>query len=283
MMVKQRDTQKERLYFLEFLAFFTGQVSRKDLTSRFGISDAAATKDLSEYARLAPDRIEYDLRKKHYRYSSGSPCFSHNVEQALYALSGERAIAIDHGHAERIPSWVHSDIKRSLSFDKVSKITRGIYQKQEIEAAYFSLSTGQAKRRLSPLALINDGLRWHVRCFDHIKESYRDFNLSRFLSVEDGAASSAQIDADEGWNRNVTLKLRPHPKAEHPETIRFDYDISGEFKAIEIKLCLVGYFLRHWNIDYSDDAKGNPRAHQLHLMNKIELLAAGVDEWAFNA
>ena len=60
----QRDTQRERLFYIDFLAFFTGQVTRKDLVVRFGISEPAATKDLSLYAELAPNMLSYDLR--HY-------------------------------------------------------------------------------------------------------------------------------------------------------------------------------------------------------------------------
>lgn len=281
-MTAQPNIQSERLFFLEFLAFFTGQISRKDLTARFSISEAAATKDLSAYTALAPNRIEYDLRKKHYSFISGPPHFHHNVDQSLFALAGERAISVDYGHAQRIPSWVHCDMKRPLSFDCVSAITRCIHQRKRMNATYYSLTSGHTERLLSPLALINDGLRWHVRCFDHAKSNHRDFNLTRFLSVLEADSSNAVLEGDDEWNKLVTLKLRPHPNAEHPETIKFDYAINDEVKSVELRSCLVGYFLRHWHIDYSDDCTGNPKANQLFLANKQELIDLGVDPWAFN-
>lgn len=71
----QRDTQRERLFYIDFLAFFTGQVTRKDLVVRFGISEPAATKDLSLYAELAPNMLSYDLRQRCYVYGSGAPRF----------------------------------------------------------------------------------------------------------------------------------------------------------------------------------------------------------------
>lgn len=282
-MTKQTDIQSERLFFLEFLALFTGQVSRKDLISRFSISEAAATKDLSAYTALAPNRIEYNLRKKHYTYISGAPYFDHNVDQSLFALAGERAIAVDYGHAKKIPSWVHCDMKSPLSLELVSAITRCIHQRKRLKASYYSLTSGQTDRALSPLALINDGLRWHVRCFDHKKSSYRDFNLTRFLSVEEEESSDAILEDDREWSTVVTVKLQPHPKSAHPETIKFDYGITDNVKLVEIRSCLVGYFLRHWNIDYSDDASGNPKAKQLFLNNKSELIELGVDHWAFDS
>jgi len=282
-MTIQTGIQSERLFFLEFLALFTGQVSRKDLIARFSISEAAATKDLSAYTTLAPNRIEYNLRKKHYTYVSGAPHFYHNVDQSLFALAGERAIAVDYDHAKKIPSWVHSDMKSPLSLECVSAITRCIHQRKKLKASYYSLTSGQTERILSPLALINDGLRWHVRCFDHNKSSHRDFNLTRFLSVLEGDTSSATLEDDDEWNTVVIVKLQPHPKAAHPETIKFDYDIADDVKIVEIRSCLVGYFLRHWNIDYSDDASGNPKAKQLFLKNKSELIELGVDRWAFDS
>ncbi|MCY1544192.1 hypothetical protein D9M68_800550 [compost metagenome] len=77
------------------------------------------------------------------------------------------------------------------------------------------------------------------------------------------------------------MKLIPHPAAEHPDTIRLDYDITSDAKQVKLKACLVGYFLRKWHIDATDSATGNPKAQHLYLENKCELLAAGVPAWSF--
>lgn len=83
-MSKQREIQRERLFYIEFLAVFSGQVTRKDLVGRFGISEPAATKDLALYVDLAPGMLDYDLRKKCYVYRestaepfSNTTCTSH--------------------------------------------------------------------------------------------------------------------------------------------------------------------------------------------------------------
>jgi len=276
-----RETQKERLFYLEFLALFTGQVSRKDLVTRFGISEPAATKDISYYVDIAPNVINYDLRKKCYVFTGGSTHFSHNIDQVLFSLAGERAIAIDPKHAQRLPGWVDSSIKRKVDLQIVATITRCIYQHRNMTAEYISLSSGSKVRLLSPMSIVHDGLRWHIRCYDHSHEQYRDYNLSRFQKVEAKDISDVILDNDEEWSNEVILILIPHPKIEHPETIRMDYDIKDGDKHVKLKICLVGYFLRHWNIDFSDDASGNPRAQQLFLNNKSELLEKGVSKWAF--
>lgn len=275
------DIQNERLFYLEFLALFTGQVSRKDLVSRFGISEPAATKDLSRYAALAPQMLQYDLRKKCYVLADGTPHFTHDVEQALYSLTGERAIALDTEHAKRLPSWVDCSIKRTIPLPLVAAITRCMYQRRMMVAAYASHSSGNRERLLSPVALVNDGLRWHVRCFDHEHKEFRDYNLTRFNTVKQSDVSAVSLNDDKEWDTQVSLKLIPHPKAKYPETVRLDYDITEEAKYVTLRSCLVGYFLHHWNIDSSDEASGNPKAQHLFLANKIELLEYGVSSWAF--
>lgn len=276
-----RDTQLERLFFIEYLAIFVGQVSRKDLAGRFGISDPAATKDLALYSELAPDVLRYDLRQKCYVLNEPKPYFEHNVEQALYSLAGDRTIGVDPANAKRVTSWVNSNIKRQLSLDIASAITRSINLGLIVEADYLSLSSGIKRRKLSPVALVHDGLRWHTRCYDHEKSDFRDFSFTRFSRVQIEGRSSVAIHDDVDWMTEMELELVPHPKATHPETIRVDFGIEDGPKRVKLRRCLVGYFLKHWHIDATDDASGNPNAQQLYLSNKPALVALGVPGWAF--
>jgi hypothetical protein len=277
-----REIQRERLFYIDFLAFFAGQVTRKDLISRFGISEPAATKDLSLYAAAAPDMLRYDVRQKCYVYAGGKPYFTHQVNQALFSLAGERAIALDSEHGKRLESWVTGSMKRKMPLELVAAITRCMFQGRVMQADYVSMSSGQRERKLSPLALVHDGLRWHIRCFDHDRSEFRDQNLARFHAVREGELSKARLEDDKEWTTEACLKLVVHPKATHPETVRTDYDIVDDAKYVTLKSCLVGYFLRQWHIDFSDEATGNPKAHHLYLANKNELIEQGVPRWAFN-
>lgn len=280
-MDREREIQRERLFFVDFLAFFTGQVTRRDLVARFGISEPAATKDLSLYGELAPGMLQYDLKQKCYVFLAGKPSFTHDVDQSLHSLAGERAIAIDASHAKRLPSWVNISIKRKMPVELVAAITRCMYRGRTMIARYSSISSGERERMLSPLALVNDGLRWHLRCFDHEKSLFQDYNLARFTAVKEGDRSNVALENDLQWKQEVILKLVPHPKADHPETIRLDYDIPGPEKCVTLRACLVGYFVRHWNIDCTDDSSGDPSAQHLFLQNKQDLIKDGVSPWAF--
>ncbi|MDH5436292.1 MAG: WYL domain-containing protein, partial [Gammaproteobacteria bacterium] len=50
---------RQRLQYIEIKAFYTGVVSRSDVAKAFGISDAAATKDLNFYNQAAPNNLIY--------------------------------------------------------------------------------------------------------------------------------------------------------------------------------------------------------------------------------
>jgi hypothetical protein len=45
--------QRERLFYLEFRAFFLGAVNRYDIMNRFGVKDAAGTRDIRLYRSLS--------------------------------------------------------------------------------------------------------------------------------------------------------------------------------------------------------------------------------------
>lgn len=280
-MTTQKKTQSERLFYLEFLAIFIGRVSRKDLLDRFGISEAAATKDISLYNELAPKVLAYNINKKTYLFSSSENlCYNHNIEQSLYSLCGERAISLDSTHAKRLPSWVNLTIKSPLTLELVSGITRCMYQSLSMKVEYSSLSSGCSSKLLSPLSLLNDGTRWFVRCFDHHKKEFRNYNLERFISVDMDDTPSVSSANDDSWNNEVLVQLKAHPKAEHPESILRDYSTTkNDLIEVKLKVCTVGFFLRRWNVDCTDNSDGNPYLQQLALHNKTKLKSVGLTKW----
>ncbi|WP_416365653.1 WYL domain-containing protein [Paraburkholderia terrae] len=74
-----------------------------------------------------------------------------------------------------------------------------------VVAIYLSLSSGASKRVLVPVALVENGLRWHVRAYDRQNGRFGDFVVSRITSVgpaHDAVTHQEQIGADIQWNRN---------------------------------------------------------------------------------
>ena len=59
-------SQKERLFHIDFKLRFLGLTNRNDLVTRFGIKQAAATRDIALYKVLAPKNLSYDNKAKTY-------------------------------------------------------------------------------------------------------------------------------------------------------------------------------------------------------------------------
>ena len=248
-------TQQKRLFYIDFRLCFLGSVNRADLVGRFGIKEAAASRDLSLYRELAPDNLEYDAKGKRYsQLASFSPVFDHNAFQTLSALQ--------HGFGDDfigVPgSLVTTEAPPQLNcpnLDSLSKITKAIYLEKILNVEYRSLSSGKTQREIAPFALINNGLRWHVRAFDRRSGQFRDFVINRFVSLElmeDVALKEERKGSDNQWNRIVEMQIVPHPSLKHRKTIESEYSMTAGELRVDVRAAVAGYFLRHWGVDCSE-------------------------------
>jgi len=150
--------------------------------------------------------------------------------------------------------------------------------------SYRSLSDrdSQEQRILEPHALVDTGLRWHVRAYSEETYDFRDFVLSRFVEAEcliDPAESSAEYDED--WMEMVSLQLGPHAglAAQKRASLLLDYGASGDVIEVNVRRALIGYVLQRLSVDTTKDHSLNPHAYQLMLLNRDEIEAFAA--WAF--
>jgi hypothetical protein len=267
--------QRERLLNIDFRLYFLGSVNRNDLVTRFGMKEAAASRDLALYRDLAAKNIEYNpVIKTYIPRDSFSPLFNYTGNQALLAL----LYGIGDDFVGKESSLLVAEHPTQLNFPKVdllAQITRAIYKEQAIKLEYLSLSSGSSERELCPYALVNNGLRWHVRGYDRAKQRFADFVINRIVKikrpkiVEIGEPESKAADAT--WNHFVELQLVPHPNLTHPETIALEYNMSQGSLKLKVRAALAGYILRRWNVDCSADHKlKSPELH-LWLKNSPEI------------
>ena len=157
--------QRDRLAFIELRLHFIGEIRRQDLVSRFGIQAAAATRDIGIYKDLAPGNLDYDTKNKVYGYADGfAPVFDFPAERVLAWLSQ----GFGDGEPASLKSWITCEIP-----------SRAIHQERPLKVTYHSLSSGETEREIVPFALIDNGLRWHVRAFDRRSKDFRDFVITR--------------------------------------------------------------------------------------------------------
>jgi len=247
--------QRERLIFIEFRLYFLGDIGRQDLMQRFGIAPAVATRDFALYRELFPNNIGFDNKSKTYVIGPAfAPAFNHSAERVLTALSRGFGDGIG-GSSESLLTCELPKMLNQPSMEILAPIARAIHQQKIVSIDYTSHSSGFSTREIAPFALVNDGLRWHVRAYDRKRSKFLDFVITRIPRsqlIEDGQVlPHEQPSADIQWNRIVELDLVPHPNQEYPEIIENDYGMTDGVLHLKMRAAVAGYVLRQWIVDCS--------------------------------
>ncbi|MGO9444555.1 MAG: helix-turn-helix transcriptional regulator [Thiobacillaceae bacterium] len=278
-----------RLQYIEIMAFYTGVVTRSDVAKAFGISDAAATKDLKLYGGLAPGNLTYTHSLFGFvPTASFVPAFADLSPAAvLPVIAANLAIAGGPYGTQPIYGLETASLPlptRLPGQQVLAQVTRAMHNRRKLKVSYRSLSDreSQEERILEPHALVNTGIRWHVRAYSESTCDFRDFVLSRLIWAqcsEEPAESSVYYDDD--WVELVCLELTPHTglDLQKQESLLLDYGAAGQIIEVKVRRALIGYVLQRLNVDTTVDHTLNPSAYQLMLRNRDEIEPfAG---WAF--
>ncbi len=280
---------RQRLQYIEIMAWYAGVVTRSDVARAFGLSDPAATKDLKLYGDLAPGNLIYNHSVFGFVPGEGFVAVFADLTPAvvLPVIAANLAVAngpYGDGLIYGLPTASLPLPARLPNPHTLAQITRAIHDRRKLRVSYRSLSRREsgAQRVLEPHTLVNTGLRWHVRAYSEDTCDFRDFVLSRVMAAECLAAraeSGEQYDDD--WVETVGLKLAPHSGLDAPrrESLLLDYGASGDVIEVKVRRALLGYVLQRLDVDTTPDHSLNPNAYQLMLLNReeIEPFAA----WAF--
>lgn len=267
--------QRDRLAFVELRVRFIGDIRRQDLVSRFGIQSAAATRDLAIYKELAPGNIDYDTKAKCYVLGGDfKPLFDFPPERVLSWLTQ----GFGDGEPSQLKAWVASEIPSRLThpdLDVLACVTRAIHQECPIRVEYHSISSGQTEHQIVPFALIDNGLRWHVRAFDRKSQEFRDFVITRIkgpvLLRDEEVQAHERGDQDIQWTRIVELELIPHPDQPRSEVTEMDYGMRDGVLRMKLRAATAGYILRKWSVDSSPDHSLRGPEYRLWLKNPLAL------------
>ncbi|HQQ63863.1 MAG TPA: WYL domain-containing protein [Pseudomonadales bacterium] len=257
-------TQLERLFFIDFRAYFLGEIRRADITARFGVETAAASRDIALY-RERGGKITLENSSKVYLPDADFvPLYTHSVNGVFTALSQ----GFGEGVHQQFHSLVPCEIPRQLNSPAlavIAAVSRAIHRKTVLQIEYHSFSSGHTTRDIVPLALANTGSRWHVRAYDRRRKRFTDFVLTRIKNPKELPEELVQeheyLLNDIQWNRIVELEIVPHPASSHPEIIKMDYDMVDGRLEVKVRASLAGYFLRQWDVDCSSDHSRGPRSN----------------------
>lgn len=266
--------QRERLAYIDFRLYFIGEIGRPDLSSRFGVAPAGATRDLALYREVAPQNIEFDSSNKIYRIGkSFAPVFEHAPQRVLSALSLGFGDGVNGDSQPLLPCEFPAVLSRPC-MDVLAPICRAIHAKRPVAIHYQSVSSGESERVIVPFALVDSGLRWHVRAFDRKTGEFRDFVITRIeapRTLDEDAKVGERPDDDIQWTRIVEIELVPHPDQPRPEITVRDYSFTGGVLALKLRAATAGYMLRRWSVDCSPDHHLRGPEYRLWLKDHLAL------------
>ncbi len=284
----KRATQ-QRLQYIELMAYYTGVVTRSDVAKAFGISDAAATKDLKFYSQIAPDNLTY----KHTVFGFVP---SDSFEEMFTDLEPHQVLPMIAANLPFVGQSIEQNLLYGVTTEQlplpqrlpgkmvVAQVIRAIKQKTKLSLVYSSLTDRDSSesRIIEPHSLINTGLRWHVRAYCEETYDFRDFVLSRVQQAQqlnEKAESTPEYDDD--WMELINLQLTPHPKLSDKkrQILITDYAAKNDVIEFIVRRALLAYVLQRLSVDTTEDHSLNPNAYQLVMMNRDEIEPfAG---WAF--
>lgn len=266
--------QRERLAYIDFRLYFFGEIGRPDLIERFGVAPAGATRDLALYREIAPQNITFDGSNKIYRIGQAfSSLFDHASQRVLSAL----ALGFGDGVNGATQPLLPCESPTALSnprMDVLAPVCRAIHAKRPVAIRYHSMSSGESERVIVPFALVDTGLRWHIRAFDRKSGEFRDFVVTRIEAptlFDEEPQPNERPDNDIQWTRIVELELVPHPRLARPDIIRMDYGMKEGSLKLRVRAAVAGYMLLRWSVDCSPDHRLKEEQYRLALSDPLAL------------
>ena len=262
---------------MDFRLYWEGGINRSDITDRFGVSISQASKDLTLYATKAPGNLSYDKSAKRYvAASTFQPVFF--VPDADLYLTQLRSVA-DHT-VKQDDTWLFNVASaevmpiphRRVDVDVLRSILSALRRQRAIKILYQSMNPKRPKpiwRWISPHALGNDGMRWHVRAYCHTDDKFTDFILSRCLDSEGDEAQKISAAQDVDWREFFSVVLVPNPLLSkgQQDIIAQDYCMTAGQIAIPVRKALLYYFRKRLRLDVAT-AIDNARETPVVLANK---------------
>jgi len=87
-----------------------------------------------------------------------------------------------------------------------------IRERKPLEVVYLSRSSGRSRRVISPHVIVDVADRLHLRGYDHARNRFSDFVLSRIEESRDAVPPIPFVrpDRDENWQRFVRIEICAH-------------------------------------------------------------------------
>ena len=151
---------RQRLEYIELMAYYTGLVTRSGVARAFGISDAAATKDLKLYSDIAPENLLYKHNVFGFVPTADFKEVFADLSPATVLPMIEANLTVTGGPNREedifgIPVASLSLPNRLPDKETLAQVTRAIHNRKKLKVSYHSLSGRKAnlERIIEPHSL----------------------------------------------------------------------------------------------------------------------------------
>jgi predicted DNA-binding transcriptional regulator YafY len=273
-----------RYRLIEIIALWEGRLTTNHLCDTFGIGRQQASRDINNYLNdIAPGNLDYDKHLKGYKPAvTFTPAVtSGSADEYLHLLSRNNDLS---NTFASLPlgvtnTEVLSAPLRNVQPQIIQALVKAAREQRRLDVDYVSLRHPDHEGRIIvPHTLVHTGVRWHVRAWCEKNQQYRDFVLSRFRGIPDLMEPSVHGKQDDkGWNRQVTIKIKPDTRLnpEQRAVIARDYGMKSNVLSISTRGALVHYALKQLQID-DKVLQGKPSAQQIVISNFRE-----IEPWLF--
>lgn len=270
-----RWSAEKRHEFIEFRLFWTGRLNRADLIEAFSLSPQQASNDINEYLEGRKSNLLYDKHAKCYRRGKNFRP-RHYIPDAGEFLAqiravGDGLVAPEDSWIGVFPDQAGTPVPaRGVDPEILREIYNAIIEGEAVTVTYQSLSRPEPSERvIEPHALAFDGFRWHARAFCRNDACFKDFLLSRILSVGEREPRVAAPGDDLAWTEEVTLEIAPHPGLSETQKRVFalDYGMVDGMARIPVRRALLYYALKRLGLDTDPDVR-RPQDQQIVLLNR---------------
>jgi len=253
--------QKQRLLYIESIAYWEGGVGRSRIANVFGISENHITRDFTLYRKAYPKNLDYDVSSRTYRpgdkfktkLSNGEP---EEYLSLLRTYVETKNSTIMPTISETVNAAGIPVINYSLHPNILKELTRAICSKQSLMVQYQSMKESDPYvRNIWPHTLIFSGYRWHVRVFDEDKSIYTDLVLHRIILTTPNYLETRELPIDKEFECIKKINICPNEKLSTSQKIAIaqEYGMIQVDKnwvwKVKIRECLIPYFLYWLRLD----------------------------------
>lgn len=265
-------------WLIELLLYWEGRINSRPITELFAVTRQTAGKWIKAYQIETGLTVDYNTSSKSFH----APIFHtpHYISGAIDEYLDWRQLGLfpnRSAETRATDAQVVSRImmpRRFVAPEIMRPLIKALDSGTAADANYLSISGSAAQERiLYPHNFVKAANRWHVRAYCEHAQGFRDFVLSRFISVDlDGTPAIYTAKKDQAWNTLVEIILEPDQRltTQQKAIIEHDYGMQNGQLVIATTGALVKYTLDDLQIK-TKMLEANPQAQQLVCVNYADI------------